>query len=85
MLNPEKAIDNLASGNPMTILAMAVVGLSIVVVVLFRRLNQLHDQRVEDMRLMSAEVRKLLEQTNLALGALTEPVREAVRELRGRK
>ena len=84
-MDPVEVAEKLANGSVVTVLAFAVVALSIVAIVLFRRINQLHDQRVQDMREMGAEARKLLEQTNLALGALAEPVREAVREMRGRK
>lgn len=84
-MDPQNAIDGLASGNALTILATGLVALFLVCVVLFRRLNQVQDQRIEDMREYGDRMHKMQEQANLALGALVEPVREAVREMRGRK
>ena len=84
-MDPADAIDRLASGEAVSILATAVVALAITAVVLFRRLSQVQDQRIEDMRIMGQEARQMLDQTNRALGALSEPVQEVVRELRTRK
>lgn len=84
-MDPSDTINRLASGDALMILATGLVALFIVCVVLFRRLNQVQDQRIDDMREYGDRLHKMQEQANLALGALVEPVREAVREMRGRK
>ncbi|CAM3089954.1 hypothetical protein PANO111632_02560 [Paracoccus nototheniae] len=84
-MDPQSAIDDLASGSIAKVLSTGLVALFLVCVVLFRRLNQVQDQRIEDMREYGDRLHKMQEQANLALGALVEPVREAVREMRGRR
>ncbi|MCV2448446.1 hypothetical protein [Paracoccus sp. DMF] len=80
-MNPENIIREIGGG----LGAVVIVALGIVVVVLFRRLIAVQDKRIEEMREMGRETRLIVEQTNLALGTLAEPLREAVREMRARK
>lgn len=80
-MNPENIIREIGGG----LGAVVFVALGIVVVVLFRRLIAVQDKRIEEMREMGRETRLIVEQTNLALGTLAEPLREAVREMRARK
>lgn len=84
-MDPISTVDRLATGEAVTILAVVVVAEFLALIVLFRRVNQVQDQRIEDMRVMSGETRSLLEKTNAALSALTDPLEEAVRELRVRR
>ncbi|MDF3606575.1 hypothetical protein PE067_10725 [Paracoccus sp. DMF-8] len=80
-MNPENIIREIGGG----LAAVVIVAMGIVIAVLFRRLVSVQEKRIEEVREMGRETRALLEQTNLAMGTLAEPLREAVREMRARK
>lgn len=84
-MTPEAAIDTLSSGSVTTILATCCVALAWTVRTLFRLLNESKDKRIEDLRDTGEKLANATHESNLALSALTEPLREAVRELRSRK
>lgn len=65
--------------------AVVIVGQAIADIVQYRRNNQLQDKLLDLTQTMGRENRDLLSQTNLSISANAETMREAVRELRGRK
>lgn len=78
-MDPTAAIDKLSTGDGLAILSVVVVALALTAAKLYRSLMQSHDNRNEDLKIMGQENRELLTQTNTALSALSEVVREAIR------
>lgn len=74
-----EAIDRLASGEGLTILAVIVVVEFLAIVVLYRRNNQLQDKLLGMVTSMGKENSELVTQNNTALGANAEIIRQSVR------
>lgn len=75
-MTPTEAFDRLATGEAVSILALGCVVFFLTSVALYRRLTQVQDKRIEDMRLMGQELLDSQKQNNIAIGALTEVVRD---------
>lgn len=80
-MDPTAVIQEIGGG----LAAVVIVAQAIANVVQYRRNNQLQDKLLDLTHAMGKENRDLLAQTNLAISANAETMREAVRELRGRK
>lgn len=57
-MDPEAAVERLANGNGQTILAVALVAVVIFAILLYRRVQQLSDARVEDSEKRVADIEK---------------------------
>lgn len=80
-MDPMSVVEQIGGG----LQAVVIVGQAIANIVQYRRNNQLQDKLLDLTQTMGKENRDLLSQTNLAISANAETMREAVRELRGRK
>lgn len=63
--------------------AVVIVGLSLAVVTLYRRNNQLQDKMLDMALTMSKENRDLLAVTNATVSASTQTITEAIRRMEG--
>ncbi|SEN86979.1 hypothetical protein SAMN04489859_10205 [Paracoccus alcaliphilus] len=84
-MDPSKAVDRLASGNAMEILALMLAFAVGAIIALHRQNNKLQDKLLDVTREMSKELRELTTQTNTVINAYGEAIKQAVRILEGRK
>jgi len=80
-MEPNSTIEKLSSGDSNTILAVIVVALAVVIVMLYRRNNELQDKMLEMTRESDNVQRQMLNQYHAAINANTNIVTEAIRRL----
>lgn len=80
-MNPESAIDRLASGGPTEILAVIVGALAIIAIILYRRNNELQDKMLEQANERSRVQSEMISQYHTAIHASAQTVTEAIRRL----
>lgn len=80
-MEPNSTIEKLSSGDSNTILAVIVVALAVVIVMLYRRNNELQDKMLEMTRESDNVQRQMLSQYHTAINANTNIVTEAIRRL----
>lgn len=79
-MDPVDTVNKLASGDILMVMAVIIVALSLTIIVLFRKLTESYDKRLQDMQSMYESSKKLADESNKSLAALNE----AMREIRGR-
>lgn len=79
-MDPVDTVNKLASGDILMVMAVIIVALASTIIVLFRKLTESYDKRLQDMQSMYESSKKLADESNKSLAALNE----AMREIRGR-
>lgn len=79
-MDPVDTVNKLASGDILMVMAVIIVALALTIIVLFRKLTESYDKRLQDMQSMYESSKKLADESNKSLAALNE----AMREIRGR-